>query len=174
MLTLNKDSETDGLVFWHFFQMNYKVVILAGRAKRERREMISGATFSVADMASGVFFIVLSFIEFFSLFRVSPGFEFPSLLRPRFVFPATSVQENRYRPWCRTTSDYYGLKCFCLMASFSYPRAHLFLSETLCSQSFFPASLGVPFTSFCGQLPFRLCFVAFAVYCLRQYNVEVE
>ena len=44
------------------------VVFLAGRAQRDRRVMISRETFSVANMASGVFFIVDSFPDFFSQF----------------------------------------------------------------------------------------------------------
>ena len=43
-----------------------KVVFLAGRAQRDRREMISREIFSVANMASGVFFVVASFPDFFS------------------------------------------------------------------------------------------------------------
>ena len=44
------------------------VVFLAGRAQRDRREMISREIFSVANMASGVFFVVASFPDFFSQF----------------------------------------------------------------------------------------------------------
>ena len=42
-------------------------VFLAGRAQRDRREMISNEIFSVQNMASGVF-IVASFPDFFSQF----------------------------------------------------------------------------------------------------------
>ena len=45
-----------------------EVVFLAGRAQRDRREMISREIFSVANMASGVFFVVASFPDFFSQF----------------------------------------------------------------------------------------------------------
>ena len=41
-----------------------EVVFLAGRAQRDRREMISREIFSAANMASGVFFIVASFPDF--------------------------------------------------------------------------------------------------------------
>ena len=44
------------------------VVFRAGRAQRDRQEMISREIFSVANTASGVFFIVASFPDFFSQF----------------------------------------------------------------------------------------------------------
>ena len=44
------------------------VVFLAGPAQRDRREMISREIFFVANMASGVFFIVASFPDFFCQF----------------------------------------------------------------------------------------------------------
>ena len=44
------------------------VVFRAGRAQRDRREMISRDIFSVANTASGVVFIVASFPDFFSQF----------------------------------------------------------------------------------------------------------
>ena len=50
-----------------FLPMDHrKYIFLAGRAQRDRQEMISREIFSVANMASGVFFIVASFPDFFS------------------------------------------------------------------------------------------------------------
>ena len=59
MLTLNKDSETDGLVSDILFKWITRLYFSLTEGSAKGEKMISGATFSVADVTSGVLFVCM-------------------------------------------------------------------------------------------------------------------